>query len=66
MRPSVDLAAPSSVGSMAGIAWINAAICDSIARAAAENDSSTAGGICVSSSALSAASSCACSPSSGS
>ena len=47
MRSSVERAAPSSVGSSAGMAWTRRAICASIALSASLNDSSTTGGICV-------------------
>ena len=66
MRPSVDRAAPSSVGSSAGSACTSSVIWTSMVCAASVNDSSTAGGIWVLSSSLSAASSRAWSASSGS
>src|SRR2546429_9541011 len=66
MRASVDRAAPSSVGSRAGIASTRRVICCSIVCDATVNDSSTTGGICARSSSFNAASSCACSASSGS
>src|SRR3954464_9951039 len=59
MRPSVERAAPSSVGSSAGIVSASRDICSSMVRDATANDSSTIGGICDSNNWLSADSSCA-------